>query len=398
MAFSSISAANIAHANIVDKISPEAAKLADEAVGLYEAKQYSEATVKWLQSCDLGNGDACFWAAKTLELELSSSENMVIARGKYARGCSLGNANACNNLGVMMEFAKGGEKNIKGAKDIYDAACKANLAIACQNSAIIRRLNKSSSTLSIAEEEKIINQYSLAACDLDLADGCTDLGVAYYLGSGVARNMDNARLYSEKGCMNNSMKGCENLASMYREGRFGDIKPDNFINDVSIACSAGFYQSCDDLRALSLKETDILSVARAQASLYSGCSKNIYIACTVLGKIYHAGYQSRQDFKQARLFFTKACDNFDAVGCYGLASMEYHGEAGPKNIENWHKLLIKSCSDWNQACYDLGNAYAKGDKIVQNIDEARNIYSFSCNRNYAPSCKALNSLPFISSN
>ena len=82
------------------------------------------------------------------------------------------------------------------------------------------------------------------ACQSGDMDACIHLGILYYKGDSVTKDLNKAVRYLTLACAGESMQGCHNLAYLHQKA-----VPDNerMIQEYTKACRGGMYTSCNNL-------------------------------------------------------------------------------------------------------------------------------------------------------
>ena len=106
----------------------------------------------------------------------------------------------------------------------------------------------------VAKDPNKAAQLYQKACDGGEMLGCRNLGYAYSIGKGVAKDPNKAAQLYQKACDGGEMGGCGNLANAYEKG-------DGVTKDLSKAaqlyekaCDGGEMLGCDLLRELNLPQ------------------------------------------------------------------------------------------------------------------------------------------------
>ncbi len=120
-----------------------------------------------------------------------------------------------------------------------------------------------------------------AACDRGNARGCSNLGVLYAQGLGVAQDAVQAAALYRQGCDGGNAPGCTGLGVLYAQG-------------LGVAQDA----------------------VQAAALYRQGCDGGDARGCTNLGVLYEQGLGVAQDEPRALALYEQACDMGQATGCY----------------------------------------------------------------------------------
>lgn len=149
----------------------------------------------------------------------------------------------------------------------------------------------------------------IKVCELGLPRGCTEAGEMYYNALGVEEDdwPKAAELY-KKGCDGGDMRGCYQLAGLYRKGH---------------------HVEQDNARALAL---------RLQA-----CEGGLWAICDTAGDYYRNGVGADIDYGRAAELFERACDNHHAEGCNHLAQAYEEGQGVGKSKVKADALHLQAC-------------------------------------------------------
>jgi len=146
------------------------------------------------------------------------------------------------------------------------------------------------------------------ACDGGERKGCHDLGLMYYKGEGVVKDLNRAARLFKRACDAGGSGGCQDLGLMYSRGE-GVAK--------------------DLIRA---------------ADLYKrACDAGAAPGCTDLGLMYNKGEGVAKDLNRAADLFKRACGAGGSGGCLNLGSMYLRGQGVPKDLDRAADLFKKAC-------------------------------------------------------
>jgi hypothetical protein len=125
------------------------------------------------------------------------------------------------------------------------------------------------------------------ACDGGERKGCNDLGLMYYCGEGMAKDLNRAAGLFKRACDAGGTGGCLDLGLMYLRGEGVPEDLDRAANLYKRACDAGAPPGCTDL-----------------------------------GRMYHDGKGAVKDLNRAADLFKKACEAGVSRGCEDLATLK----------------------------------------------------------------------------
>jgi hypothetical protein len=120
------------------------------------------------------------------------------------------------------------------------------------------------------------------ACEAGESAACTQLGVLYNRGAGVARDLSAAALYYDLGCAGGDLAGCNNLGTIYQHGAAG-LRGDRSkaASLYERACNGGHLEGCANLGLLYLNESgsSVQQRARGRELLQQACAAGLARAC-----------------------------------------------------------------------------------------------------------------------
>ena len=121
------------------------------------------------------------------------------------------------------------------------------------------------------------------ACEAGASSACTQLGVLYNRGTGVARDLTAAALYYDRGCSGGDLAGCNNLGTIYQHGAAG-LRGDRSraASLYDRACSGGQLEACVNLGLLYRADpaASVQQRARGRELLRQACTAGVAKACT----------------------------------------------------------------------------------------------------------------------
>jgi TPR repeat protein len=109
--------------------------------------------------------------------------------------------------------------------------------------------------------------------------------------------------------------------------------------------------------------------------------------CRDLGNAYAEGRGVKQDYFEAEIYYEKACDLNNPLGCYNLGTFYYHGQTGEKSIRKAISYFEKTCklNNWF-GCRDLGIIYADGLGVRQDKSKAKEYFGKMCDMGLQDGC------------
>jgi TPR repeat protein len=165
----------------------------------------------------------------------------------------------------------------------------------------------------------------LRACDRGHHQSCTDLGLMYYNGQGVTKDLNRAADLYKRACDAGGAPACTNLGWMYARGE-GVPKDTSRAADLfKRACDAGGGLGCTHLGTMYAKGENGTRDENRAADLYKrACEEGSALGCNFLGLRYERGQGVVKDFSRAADLFKQACDTGLQLGCENLARLKKH--------------------------------------------------------------------------
>ena len=168
----------------------------------------------------------------------------------------------------------------------------------------------------VAKDPNKAAQLYQKACDGGEMLGCRNLGYAYSIGKGVAKDPNKAAQLYQKACDGGEMGGCGNLANAYEKG-------DGVTKDLSKAaqlyekaCDGGDMRGCSNLAITYEEGRGVTKDLSKAAQLYKkACDGGEMFGCIQLGIFYQYGRGVTEDLSKAAQLYEKACDGGEMLGC-----------------------------------------------------------------------------------
>jgi len=160
-----------------------------------------------------------------------------------------------------------------------------------------------------------------------------------------------------------------------------------------LACS-GFDEVAEQVDD-AFRLAEALNDPEAYATrVEEGCERGDPKDCSSLGTHYRTGgFGREQDYEQARVYLTKACDGGYAYGCQQLGNLltrvyvDDLGQTHGPDYEQAHVYLTKGC-EGGQGCHDLGVLYMYGRGVEVDPERAMELFERTCPED-ANSCRYL---------
>lgn len=255
----------------------------------------------------------------------------------------------CTNRAMRTRFARAAEARASAHRDLV-VACDGGYAPAC--SEVGRDLAEG---VGIAKDVTAGLNLMRSTCNATEAL-CNNLGVAYYFGWSVTRDLaEAARLYL-RGCGAAEQAACANWATMVLDHE-APGEPAVALARLENACRKSFADACHNLGFYyhSPKDSSAPDYAKARRYYDIACAWGKADSCNNLGTIYEAGSGVTQDFATAARLYRFGCDYNVGSSCRRLAILYDSGAGVPKDRAKARKLLGMGCDSKDaKACALVG--------------------------------------------
>jgi TPR repeat protein len=231
---------------------------------------------------------------------------------------------------------------------------------------------------------------SVPATSSTAAEGLFDQGNAAYKG----RQFSQAAQLFQKACDGGERKGCNTLGLMYYNGE-GVPKDLNRAKDLyKRACDAGGSGGCLNLGLLYFRGEDLpKDLNRAAALFKRACDAGGAPGCNNLGLMYHDGEGVAKDLSRAADLYKRACDAGGSAGCTNLGVMYVRGENVPQDPGRAAGLFQRGCDQGNAAgCNHLGLLYEHGRGVANDSSRASDLFRKACDQGNDLGCQNLSRL------
>jgi uncharacterized protein len=298
------------------------------------------------KACDAGNTEGCIiaadnyeHAAKSINMdEAVSSIAFSLARVYYEKACEGGSGGGCYNAGVFYRTGQGVGADIVKAEVLFKKGCDLLYEASCQAS--------KGSELSSNEIQSVASSTAsyTKKCSPREPAICNKLGVVFFNGDGVKKDLEQAFYNYEKACEYGYAIGCYNLGAMYEKG-----------------------------------QGVTTNIVKATTSLQKSCSLGYADGCYLLGEFYNEGKNVGQDDKKAFEYFKTSCEGGIAKGCHNLSVYYLKGEVVKKASARAAQLLQQTCEEgMGRSCGLLGGLYLYGEGVTKDEKKAARLEKKAC--------------------
>ena len=239
------------------------------------------------------------------------------------------------------------------------------------------------------QDKAHILKYWQESCALKDGDGCFNLGLTYFHGYYVEKDLEKAKKLIEKSCDLKTADACDLLAYVYQDGISTDVDFAKATTYYQKACDLGESRSCYDLSYFYEKGYGVAQdYAKSNELSLKSCDLEYGAGCFNLAVNYANAKGTEQDYNKANEYFAKACELREGNGCGALGSNYFLGLGFEKDLEKANFYYQKACDlKDGLACTLLANNYAHGYGVKQNSTQAKNLVQRACQLGYDKACK-----------
>lgn len=228
-------------------------------------KDRARAALLYARSCDAGKADACHFLGKiyaegdgvkrdynrAIILHERACDKAVYqsckdlgdlfydgnggALGKapaykfWSRACSGGLKDACFNLGYAYREGIGVPENLFEANRLWLPLCNSGDMGACRNIG----WNFMDGGIGLSKDGVKALFYGKKSCDGGNGGACVNVGWIYEFGQNVGINLENAKIYYQKGCSLGEPIGCSNYSNITRPARVASRSGESYSSSSS---------------------------------------------------------------------------------------------------------------------------------------------------------------------
>ncbi len=349
-----------------------------------------------LASCKKQNEDACVAYGNMLAASETETDRRA-AYESFQQSCERKHDAACLRQADLLQSGWGITKSVEKAEALYRPRCDAGSAQACFG---VGQL------LEVAGKQEEAQRLYLRSCEGEFASACSQLGYRFYVAQGARWDLASSVKYVTKACELGSMDGCSNAAYVYRHGTGAPIDHKKAFELYTKACSAMFTSPCDGLghylatgeggakvdkkraeevlrwgcnggddsspeaclglaELLESKQGSPAEIARLRTTAFTRATekaKDNPSQQYLLGTFYASGMATVKDPVQALVWFTKACEGFDPLGCIA-AGKALRATGKQEDAERARVYLERACAAGVDDGCTLGKA--KGPNAVR---------------------------------
>ena len=229
------------------------------------------------------------------------------------------------------------------------------------------------------------------ACEGGDMPACSDLGVTYETGDGVARDSARAAALYRRACEGGAMQGCFNLGFSYQNGEGVTRDSERAVEFYRRACEGGDMGGCFNLGgSYDSGEGVVLDRERAAARYRQVCEGGDMRGCLNLGNRYWRGDGVSQDAARAVALYERACEGGLMPGCSNLGKSYADGRGVTRDLERAAALYRRACEGGAmQGCSNPGFSYQNGEGVTRDSERAVEFYRRACEGGIMDGCSNL---------
>lgn len=292
-------------------------------------------------SCGRGYRPACLLVADYALLGIGVVPNAEAARQRYAALCDQDLPEGCWKLGNVLSQAGKHDDAVR----LFRRACEEGLAAGC-NSFGFCLYTGQGATWNVGEAAAAYER----ACELGDEYGCANVGELHQFGIGVPIDLAAAASAYGRACDEVAVAGCARLGELVERGEGGRKRDAGAARDLYVrGCDAGAPEACRALAALDERggkggaSTIAKLYQRAYDLALEQAKGNPYYAY-VIGTFHRDGIAVTRDAKEAAVWFDKACEGRDPIGCLAAGEAHLTGAGVPRDETRAAAWFDRACA------------------------------------------------------
>lgn len=344
-------------------------------------------------TCVEGMGLSCHRIGRWYRHDPDSAKERKLAAGFFKRSCDQGFAVGCREFAKVYEEGFGVPRNDERAAELYDQACDMGDREACLEVDRDPPHNEEEMWLEYLgiTNEQYLGLYS-TACDNGFKHACTRGGHLVQSGgiSGryIARNIDRAAEFYERGCALGAPLSCWAHARVVRYGARamgrGSLEPDTAKAAAlaKTACDMGLERGCDQYRDYRFRLFDASEAEAFASRCQEGDAEACYLASRALAHQSSSVVAVRENARR--------CESGSKRACYAAAAAPATVKKNTAQTRRALDLIEQGCQlGYAPACEYAGIYYTEG--IGTDTDRARAVEHFerACDGGTGYACREL---------
>ena len=223
-----------------------------------------------------------------------------------------------------------------------------------------------------------------------------NLGLCYEHGKGVAKDLRQAYYWYEKSAENGNSSAMNNLGVCYDKGKGVAPDPQQAYYWYKKSAENGYAYGMNNLGVCYELGQGVAKDLRQAISWYKKSAENgNALAMNNLGLCYDKGKGVAPDPQQAYYWYKKSADKEYKDGLLNLGECFYHGKGVGKNFEQavyWYKKAAEKGSAY--AMFSIGHCCEYGQGVAKNLTQAVSWYKKSAENGSVNAKNALKRLGY----
>lgn len=239
---------------------------------------------------------------------------------------------------------------------------------------------------AVAQNELVYNESLERLANNGNAVAQNNLGIVYQQGSGVARDLEKAAYWFQKGAENGSAPAMSNLGVAYLKGQGVERNLPLAVQWFEKAAAAGEQGGYFNLATLYFRGVGVtkdydkafhyarLALDADPSESFSDKEVNLKTNRLLKGRIqsfmamcYRQGVGTAPDMQKAMEYMKLAADNDNPEGCLIMSQAYETGDGFPKDLAKAERCYqTAAAGGYFQAQYILGSRYLSGEIFGQN--------------------------------
>ncbi len=251
------------------------------ANGLGVKKDYKKAYVLYKKACENDYMPACNSLGLLCLNGYGVKKNSLKAIEYFTNACYENNyMDSCNNIAILYMLGKSGvNKNHKRAKELFERSCYLNSAKGCMGLGDIYK-----NGYGVEANKSMAAYYYEKACNCGELDdntykACLNSGLIYYHSGKYTK----AKKILEKTCNDNNKTSCAYLGMLFYKGKGVEKNIKKGLMFLKKSCDNNFSFACYNLGAIYIK--DIKDYKKAQKYFKKACKIGDKESCNIVKKI-----------------------------------------------------------------------------------------------------------------
>ena len=262
-------------------------------------KDYDKALEYYRKAADMGHVAALTGLGQLYQEGNGVEKNLGKALEYYRSAADKGSAVSMFYLGFMYFSGDGVEKNIEESKKWLLKAGEAGLSYGFSNLGGL---------YNMSEDYSIAMEYFRKAADMGNGEAMCQIGLLYYSGKGVAKNIDTANQWYLKAGEAGDSNGYLNLANNYKSAKNYDKAIEYFHKAVEMGNEDAIKEEANFIKTIADDYYSAEDYAKALEYYCKAADLGNASAMNQLGMMYYYGLGVTKDLVKAQQWYSQASE------------------------------------------------------------------------------------------